>query len=44
MTGRICLLLLAGLSLGACGSRPVRCDAHLQPINNPAPVAPGAKP
>jgi hypothetical protein len=44
MTGRICLLLLAALGLGACGSRPVRCDAHLQPINTPATVPPRVKP
>jgi hypothetical protein len=44
MTRPICLLLLVGLSLGACGARPVRCDGHLQPINTPAPVLPGTKP
>ena len=31
----VCLILL----LGGCSAHGVRCDAHLQPINPPAPRA-----
>ena len=31
----VCLILL----LGGCSAHSVRCDAHLQPINPPAPRA-----
>jgi hypothetical protein len=34
----VCVTLL----LQACGSHVVRCDAHLQPINAPAPAAKAA--
>jgi hypothetical protein len=38
---RILTLCTLGLVLGACHSRPTRidCEAHLQPINAPAPMA-----
>lgn len=35
----LCWLLL----LTACSSRGVRCDAHLQPINPPAPPVRGGE-
>ncbi len=39
------LILCIALCMSGCASRAVRCDADLQPINKPAPVAaPSAAP
>jgi hypothetical protein len=37
--GALVVLVLVML-LSACATRPVRCDAHLVPINAPHPKAP----
>jgi hypothetical protein len=34
---RLCIVCLIVVT-SACASHRVRCDAHLQPINAPAPV------
>jgi hypothetical protein len=33
------LIFLFALCLGGCSNHLVRCDTHLQPINNPAAIA-----
>jgi hypothetical protein len=37
---RALAVLLLAMLLTACAARPVRCDAHLVPINAPHPKAP----
>ena len=37
-------IVLSFLLLTACASHKLRCDAHLQPINRPAPAGAAAAP